>query len=102
MFCSFILKPLHAIIIVFYPLSVNYFVSFIVIYFRLSPLVYQKALEIFIEFKDKHAISKVLRNAKILAEESGDEGVLKEMAEMLMAHFSEEELSELLNSKPDS
>lgn len=43
-----------------------------------------------------------MRGAKILAEESGDEGVLKEMAEMLAPHFSKEELREFLNSPPDS
>jgi len=41
-------------------------------------------------------------NAKILAEETGDEGVLKEMAEMLAAHFSKEELKKFLNSPNDS
>jgi tetratricopeptide (TPR) repeat protein len=70
--------------------------------YELSQSYYQKALEIFIEFKDKHAIAKVFRNAKILADASGDERVLKEMVEMLMVHFSDEELSELLDLKPDS
>ena len=63
---------------------------------------YQKALEIYIEFKDKHAIADILANAKILAKASGDEVVLKEMAEMLAAHFSKEEISEFLNSTPES
>ncbi|UCH93271.1 MAG: hypothetical protein JSV88_23740 [Candidatus Aminicenantes bacterium] len=67
-----------------------------------SQSYYKKALEIFIHFKDKHAIEHVFRNAKILAEESGDEGVLKEMVEILLAHFSEEEVMEFLYSPPDS
>lgn len=43
-----------------------------------SQLYNQNVLEIFIQFKDKHAIAGILGNAKILAEASGVEGVLKE------------------------
>lgn len=67
-----------------------------------SQSYYKKALEILIQLKDKQVIAVILGNVKILAEESGDEGVLKEMEEMLAAHFSEEELKEILNSAPDS
>ena len=67
-----------------------------------SQSYFQKALEIFIEFRDKHAITFILENTKILAEKSGDERVLKEMEEMLVVHFSQEELKALLDSKPDS
>jgi tetratricopeptide (TPR) repeat protein len=67
-----------------------------------SQSYYQKSLEIFIGFKDKYAIADILGNARILAEESGDEGVLKEMEKMLAAHFSKEEVREFLNSTPDS
>ena len=37
-----------------------------------------------------------------MAEKSGEEAVLKEMAEMLAAHFSKEEVREFLNSPPYS
>jgi tetraacyldisaccharide-1-P 4'-kinase len=59
-------------------------------------------LEIYIKYKYKLLVVHVLRNAKILAEKSGDEGVITEMAEMLATHSSKEELKELLNSTPDS
>lgn len=77
-------------------------VSFNLKDYESSKSYFQKALEIFIDFKDKYAIVDVCKNAKILAEESGDEGVLKEMTEMLEAHFSKEELRELMDLKPDS
>jgi len=37
-----------------------------------------------------------------MAEKSGEEAVLKEMGEMMEAHFSKEEVRELLNSTTDS
>ena len=70
--------------------------------FEFSRSYYQKALGIYIEFKDKQSIATVFIGAKILAEASGDDGVLKGMEGMLAEHFSKEEVKALLNSSPDS
>jgi tetratricopeptide (TPR) repeat protein len=67
-----------------------------------SKSYFQKALEIFIEFRDKHAIVMVMKGAKFLADESGDEGMLREMGEMLTSHFSKDNVKEFLKSPPDS
>jgi hypothetical protein len=61
--------------------------------------IFEKLLnrqESILQFKDKHSMAAVLRNAKILAEASGDETVITNIVEMLRAHFSEEDIEEIL------